>query len=67
MEGIVEVDDIRFHWELRESARRGPARCTLHVAFGELTLARLYSEPLTQDQAQTEAERLAPDVLRRVG
>lgn len=67
MEGIVEVDDIRFCWELREATPRGPARCTLHVAFGELTLARQYAETLTQDQAQTEAERLAPEVLRRVG
>lgn len=67
MDGIVEVDDIRFHWELVESAPRGPARCTLHVAFGELTLARPYAEALTQDQAQSEAERLAPEVLRRVG
>jgi hypothetical protein len=67
MEGIIEVDDCRFRWELQESTRRGPARCTLHVAFGELTLARQYSETLTQDQARTEATRLAPEVLRRVG
>ena len=67
MEGIVEVDDIRFCWELRDSNPRGPAKCTLHVAFGELTLARQYVEALTQDQAQTEAERLAPEMLRRVG
>jgi hypothetical protein len=66
MEGIVDVHDLRFRWELREGTHRGPARCTLHVAFGELTLARQYSEALTQDQAQTEAERLAPEVLRRV-
>jgi hypothetical protein len=67
MEGIVDVHDIRFHWELREGSPRGPARCTLHVAFGELTAARQYSEALTPDQAQTEAERLVPEVLRRVG
>ena len=61
MEGIVDVHDIRFHWELREGSPRGPARCTLHVAFGELTAARQYSEALTPDQAQTEAERLVPE------
>jgi hypothetical protein len=66
MEGIVDVHDLRFRWELREGTPRGPARCTLHVAFGELTLARQYAEALTQDQAQTEAARLAPEVLRRV-
>ena len=66
MEGIVDVHDLRFRWELRESAPRGPARCTLHVAFGELTLARQYSETLTQDHAQTEAARLVPEMLRRV-
>ncbi len=66
MEGIVDVHDLRFHWELREGPPRGPARCTLHVAFGELTVARQYSEALTQDQAQTEAARLAPEVLKRV-
>jgi len=66
MEGIVDVHDLRFNWELREANPHGPARCTLHVAFGELTLARQYSETLTHAQAQTEAERLAPEVLRRV-
>jgi hypothetical protein len=67
MEGIVEVDDIRFRWELSDSKPRGPAKCTLHVAFGELTVARQYAEVLTKDQAQSEAERLAPEMLRRVG
>jgi hypothetical protein len=66
MEGIVDVHDLRFHWELRDAAPRGPARCTLHVAFGELTLARQYAEALTKDQAQTEAARLAPEMLKRV-
>jgi hypothetical protein len=66
MEGIVDLHDLRFHWELRAGTARGPARCTLHVAFGELSVARQYAEALTQDQAQTEAERLAPEVLRRV-
>ena len=67
MEGTVDVYDVKFHWELQESPPRGPARCTLHVAFGELTMARQYSEALTKDQAQTEAARLAPEMLRRVG
>jgi hypothetical protein len=65
MEGTVDLNDLRFRWQLLE-APRGPARCTLHVAFGELNVARQYAESLTRDQAQSEAARLAPEVLRRV-
>jgi hypothetical protein len=66
LEGIVDIHDLRFRWELREGPARGPARCTLHVAFGELTMARQYSETLTKDEAQTEAARLVPEMLSRV-
>jgi len=59
MEGIVDLRDLRLHWEVRPSLPKGPARCALHVAYGELGVSRLYADVLTKEQAQNEAERLA--------
>ena len=53
---------------VRQVALRRWRRTLLtRTAWRELTAARQYSEALTPDQAQTEAERLVPEVLRRVG
>jgi hypothetical protein len=65
MEGTVDLHDLRFRWELRD-VPRGPARCTLHVAFGELGIARPYAAKMTRDEAQKEAARLVPELLRKV-
>ena len=67
MEGIVDLHDLRLHWELRASPPKAPARCALHVAYGQLGRSRLYVELLTREQAQREAERLAPEVFADVG
>jgi hypothetical protein len=63
MEGVVDLRDLRLNWEVRASGKKGPARCALHVAYGQLGVSRLYVEDLTREQAQKEAERLAPEVL----
>ena len=63
MEGTVDLRDMRLNWEVRVSAPKGPARCALHVAYGQLGVSRLFVEELTREQAQKEAERLAPEVF----
>jgi hypothetical protein len=66
MQGHVVFHDLKFVWEtVNESvARAGPRRCTLRVAFGDLYVARTYTKKLTKSQAEYEAARLAPEVLK---
>ena len=65
MKGHVVIHDLKFLWEtIEEASPRGPRRWTLHVRFGDLHITRSFGKALTKTQAEREAVKLAPEVLR---
>ena len=63
MEGTIELHGLRFRWKVTRG--RGPARHSLYVQFGNRSVNRAYLRPLSREEAEDEAEKLVPLVLRR--
>jgi hypothetical protein len=63
MDGTIEVHGLRFRWKVTRG--RGPARHSLSVQFGDRYASRAYLKPLTREEAEREAAKLVPLVLRR--
>jgi len=67
MDGVIDLDDMRYRWALRPSPKRyGRRGCTLQVTFGDMSVVRQYPGRLSRTEAQKEASLIAPEVFRKV-
>jgi hypothetical protein len=62
MDGTIELNGLRFRWKVTKG--RGPARHSLCVQFGEHYANRAFLKPLSREEAEHEAAKLVPAVLR---
>ena len=62
MKGKVDVNGLRFDWELTPT--RQPKHSKLRVHFDEWGVECEYAIPLSRRTAEKEAARLVPELLK---
>ena len=61
MKGKVDLNDVRFDWEL--TSVQQPGHYKLRVHFDQWSIEREYSKVLSRRRAEQEAARLIPELL----
>jgi hypothetical protein len=68
MDGELEHRHLHLRWTFADDGRYGAEGGDRHwlfeVSLGDIGVARRYPDPLTQNEAEAEARKIAPELFR---
>ena len=67
MGGVFTFRQVGIAWHLKEDGEfkgNGVRHCVLEVKFGDVAISRRFPELLTPEEAQTEVDKIAPELFR---